>query len=487
MVHQESQTFSNRKLSAPSLPQNLRELRLALKFDTLSNQEFCLTWRNLAGQFLNASNLVGLKLLLLMMSQVSARHSLFAELLVQEYSGLLALVEGRLDRAQVHFDRQYDLAEIKQDPTELVRAAINLGRINLFDFQLEQVEEWLNKAQLVYDLHSDLNPELQVKIINHQAELASYFHLTQKSLEKVGLALELARHYGSPLEEAVALNLQGNNLMYMRQLSEAEKVLREALSIRQTYRDVLGRAETLANLSRVYLKMDQLDMAHNSINGSLSVMRQLKHKMGTAQDLHWKAILLHHSGQTAEALTLAQEAIELRLELNEPTKLAEAFNLLGRLYAATEQPQMALVCYRRILELYPLETSNPQWIDLLVNAGDYLLSVDEAEEVNEHTWKQGFESYRLALAIIEKNEDLFYLAPLLGRLARGLLKLEGLQGVREAARCYGIQLNLLGDIDTPYFEASVAISQRAEALSGIQICNSLLRRYDAQEWSYPTA
>jgi hypothetical protein len=62
-------------------------------------------------------------------------------------------------------------------------------------------------------------------------------------------------------------------------------------------------------------------------------------------------------------------------------------------------------------------------------------------------------------------------------MARGLLKLGGMAEVPEAIRYYNLQLRLLGDIDAPYFPPEEAIAQRASALTGLQVCASLLRRH----------
>jgi hypothetical protein len=43
-------------------------------------------------------------------------------------------------------------------------------------------------------------------------------------------------------------------------------------------------------------------------------------------------------------------------------------------------------------------------------------------------------------------------------------------------RCFRLQLNLLGDIASPFFEPEDAISLRAQAVNGLQICAALLRR-----------
>jgi hypothetical protein len=110
--------------------------------------------------------------------------------------------------------------------------------------------------------------------------------------------------------------------------------------------------------------------------------------------------------------------------------------------------------------------------------GDYLLQLHQGSDQENISgyWQEALQCYRAAIVIIENNSELYYLAPLLGKMAWALLKLEGLAGLNEAMRCFRLQLNLLGDIASPFFEAEDAIIQRAQAVNGLQICAALLRR-----------
>ena len=454
----------------------IRVLRRALAEASLTQAEFCRLWREAATNFTLRCNVVGLKLLLVLLSGAPSYPSLLGQLLFEEYNGLIALLEGHTDKALVHFEQQLILARRLAEGVEIVEATLNLALTHLTEFRLDQVHKALTTAHQM--VKEQPNPALLVKILNREAELAAYQHRTARSVEKAEQALALARRYELPLEEAFALNWLGLNWMYWREMSRAERYLLESLQIRQQRRDVLGRAETLISLSRLYFKNNELLLTNNCVNGGLAIMRQLKNRPGIAQGLYWKAAVLYRSGQPETALPLAMEAVEIRLELGEATKLAEAFSLLGQIYAGLNNPKLALFCHRRVLELHQPQHDTPQWIEPLTATGDYLLRVKESDPDSRLDWERGLTSFRLAIEIIEQYQDLYYLAPALGRMARGLLRLAGLKGIPEAQRCYRLQLTLLGSMDETYFPTAEAIAQRAEALTGLQICASLLRRQD---------
>ncbi len=455
------------------------ELRDALAFGSLEEGTFCALWRKAAALAYQRGNLIALRLLVALLVKAPARSTNRGQLLYHQYSGVLMLFEGAFDKAAYHFGLQYELAQLLNDPTEVVLALFNLSRVGFYELKLNQVEDWLQKAERLAEISR--NPELIVKTLNRQAELASYRHLTDQSITLASRALRLARSERLPLEEAYALNWLGLNYIYRREWDKAEAALQEALNLRQKARDVLGRAWTLANLSRLYLKQGAVVMAESAIEGSLVILQQLKNRPGLAQALYHKALIFFRSDQTAAALPWAMEAVEIRLEMGEPTRLAEAFSLLGQVYDRLGQTGYATLCHLRVLELQRPDDYIPQWIELLTEASNYLLhrQPDEAEKGPSPYWPQALAGYRNAIKIIEQNGELYYLAPTLGRMARALLKIEGMEGLREAERCYRLQLNLLGDIESPFFEPSDAIAQRAEALNGILICSSLLRRHSA--------
>ncbi len=451
---------------------SLVDLRTVLRSGKLDQVDFCTTWRLTASKARLEGNLTALRLLLALLEKSAAFDTSSGQLIYHEYSGSLSLIDGLFDRARYHFERQLHLAQISARPQELALANLHLARIALYEFKLYEVEEALQEAGRWAGAVGD--PELVVKVLNRQAELASYWHRTPQSLEKATKALELARRHALPLEEAFALNWLGINCIYEREWERAESYLSKATFLRQKHSDVLGRAETLAYLSKLYAKRSEFGLARGCMEGSLAIVQQLKDRPSMALVFTLMAKLLVDDGQPRQALAWARQSLELRLELGELHRLAEAFRGLGEVYAALQEQELALACHLRVLELYEPGSVTPLWIDLLVGTGDYLL--DMRTGVLTQQWEEGLRSYRLALIIIEKNAELHYLAPTLGRMGHALQKLGGVQGLHEAVRCYRLQLRLLGDISSSTFSVSDAIEQRAQALMGLQICNSLLRR-----------
>jgi tetratricopeptide (TPR) repeat protein len=463
----------------PEIITAFHDLYFILTQTDLSEREFCTFWSKAAGFAYHQGNLIALQMLLHLLNAAAVKNTPSGQLLWHEYSGKMMLLEGACDRATYHFQLQTTLAQAQANYNEMIQANLNLARACLWEYRLDAATVYLQEAEGWTVDYPD--PAITVKLLNRRAELAAYQHLTDLSIEEASQALALARQHQLPLEEAFALNWLGVNYMYRREWVQAEQALLQALELRQAARDVLGRAETLATLSRFYLKQGKLLLADASLDSSLAIVEQMKYLPGVARAVYLKALLLYHTNQSAKALAWAMRAVEARLQLSEPTKLAEAFSLLGQIYADLGQPTPALLCHTAIPELYTPGNTNPQWIKLLIATGDYLLQLrsSASDGAPDQYWQQALTCYRAANEIVEQHKELYYLAPLMGRMARSLLKIQGMDGLTEAIRCYRIQLSLLGDITSPFFDTVIGIAQRAEALNGIQICASLLRRYQA--------
>lgn len=462
-----------RDVSGTLLP-TLADLRQMLNNPHITNSEFCQRWKKAAKKARVEGNSTALRLFLGLLDRAPGRLSVEGEVLYNEYSGMLDLIMGAYDKARYHFGEQLHYAKLSSEQADLAGAYINLARVALYEYKLNEVESLLQQAE--YWASSSGDAELITKTLNRQAELLCYRHLTHNSLEKGQLALEKARQYQLQIEEAYALNWLGVNYVYLLKLDQAEQVLLEATRLRQEAGDVLGRAEALSNLSRVYVKKGELNFARNCLEGSLAILQQLQHRPALAHALYYMGVVLLRMEQPAAALSWAMRAVEVRLELGEPRKIAETFSSLARIYAGLNQHKLALACHQKVLELHEAGDDTPIWIELLIAAGDYLLDLPDSSEERDKHWEKALESYQYAINVIEKNEELYYLAPTLGRMARALRKINGMSGLEKAAQCYRLQLRLLGDMENTPFEITDAISQRAEALSGIQIAASLLRR-----------
>jgi tetratricopeptide (TPR) repeat protein len=241
------------------------------------------------------------------------------------------------------------------------------------------------------------------------------------------------------------------------------------LQIRYKYHDLLGIVESMLKLGAVYQQLEQQDRALTCFEGSLAICQQLHCLPLSLQAYYFKASAYFSLGRYKEGLAPARTAVDIGLRLKQSDWLARAYYILGSIYNKTGDIKASINCHIEAAKLYQEDDDNPFWIEILIGLGDFLLAVPEQPEL----WERALNCYRLAINVIEKNQQLEYLAPALGKIARAFLKVKGLDGVEDAARCYRLQLQLAGDLESTVLPVSVAVALRVEALTGIQVCASL--------------
>ena len=447
-------------------------------FDEQAAEEFIEEWKDLAKQAVLTANLSSLKLLLNLLRPLVAEHPQW-QINLSRYSGRLAWIEGDYIRAARLFEEQQGLAKQQNNLIAIVKARLDLADVRLVQVAPAQVELLLQQSLALTQEHQF--HLLHVQTLNRLGrfhQLQQHYELSQQYLEQA-LALvqqpiqeeqgQVVSEVELALEEAFGLQWQGANYAALRQWEQAELVLSQSLTICQQHHDVLGMLETMLKLGAVYHETERYSSALFCFEGSLAVCEQLHYLPALLPAYYYKARTHLALGSYQEALIPAQRAVEIGLETDQLEWLGQAFLVLGRVYHALKQYRLALICHLRIAQLYQPGNSNSEWIGLLMGAGDFLL---DAKKYSNY-WEEALECYRRAVNLVEVHQQLEYLAPMLGKMARAFTRLKGRGGLEDAARCFRLQLQLAGDLDSVALPPSVAVAMRVEALTGLQCCMAL--------------
>jgi tetratricopeptide (TPR) repeat protein len=315
---------------------------------------------------------------------------------------------------------------------------------------------------------------LEARTLNRLGYLSQLRQQWEAGLEYLQQALELLncdseKNPAIELFKASTLHWLGAHHTEMREWAAAEEALSQSLALRYQFRHMTGVAETLLQMGIVYQQTSNNQSALICFEGSLAICKQLNYVPALLQACFYKAGVFYASGRYKEALALAQQAVEIGRATEQNDWLAKAFFRLGQIYHKLQKEEQAIEAHLRVARLYRAGSQNPQWIELLIGVGDYLLGVQERPDY----WQQGLSSYRYAITLIEKNERVEYLAPALGKMGRAFLRIGDVAGMQDAARCYRIQLQLAGDLDSVVLPPEVAVAMRVEALMGLQRCAAL--------------
>lgn len=436
-------------------------------------------WLNLAKQTIQVGNIASLKLLLSLLRTLLPTHPAW-EIYLHRYLAKIALIEGLYPQAAALFERVVNKAKQQNKKAELVEAELDLADAYLVQNRFDETERLLKDAFEIS--HSQRYYLLYVRALNRLARLCYYrrnwetceLYLQQvKALidsypDKINLDNETSDKL--ELEEAFVNQWRGTNLAAKRQWQKAVAALEASLDAYNHHHHLLGTVETMLALSNVYQQLGQHAKALICIEGSQAICEQLHCLPFSLQAYYYKAVHFFLAGQYQKAQSEASRAVEIGRKLNQTDWLARACYMLGRSQAKLGDSKTALKNFLEVINIYgKCGDANPQWIDILIGTGEFLLSLPDHFDY----WQQGLDCYLWANDLIEINQQLEYLAPALGNMARAFLKIKGFDGIEEAARCYRLELQLAGDLESTVLPIATAVALRVEALTGIQCCASL--------------
>lgn len=135
--------------------------------------------------------------------------------------------------------------------------------------------------------------------------------------------------------------------------TEAEKQWKEALAIAEKNSNKLNVAETLNQMTHLYIRQRRLDEARSSLQSALSIRQK---ELGdtsekTAETLGNLALVEHKSGHDAEAEKLYKEVIDIKRKAGSQTSLAITLTNLGNLYGEMRRIEEAKQLYTEALNL----------------------------------------------------------------------------------------------------------------------------------------
>lgn len=135
--------------------------------------------------------------------------------------------------------------------------------------------------------------------------------------------------------------------------SDAEAKWKEAIDVAQKDANKLNLAETLNQMTHLYLKQRRLEEARSSLQAALAIREKElgKNNPKTAETLGNLALVEHKSGHDADAERLYKEVIEIKRKDANPNSLAITLTNLANLYGEMRRIEDARKLYLEALEI----------------------------------------------------------------------------------------------------------------------------------------
>lgn len=183
--------------------------------------------------------------------------------------------------------------------------------------------------------------------------------------------------------------------------TEAEAKWKEAIANAQKDSNKLNLAESLNQMTHLFLKQKRLDEARSSLQAALAIREKElgKDNAKTAETLGNLALVEHKSGHDADAERLYKEVIEIKRKSNNSNSLAITLTNLANLYGEMRRIEDARKLYLEALEI----DQKTYGKDHKEVAQDYF---NLGAVMYHHNYnKEAIEYLEQALALYEKLDD----------------------------------------------------------------------------------
>ncbi|MEZ4610325.1 MAG: tetratricopeptide repeat protein, partial [Caldilineaceae bacterium] len=160
---------------------------------------------------------------------------------------------------------------------------------------------------------------------------------THAALPLYRQSLAHARRLGRPIETAQALSNLGMTLRVLggeERFVEAERMLRESLTLRCDAGDLVGASVTLANLGGLAAQQNHWDEAQRHYLDVLDMRRRMDDRAGIVRALDGLANSAYNLGDYATSCAWAEEGEQLSRRLHDMETLSRHLILKGRALCA---------------------------------------------------------------------------------------------------------------------------------------------------------
>ncbi|MGP3933640.1 AfsR/SARP family transcriptional regulator [Nonomuraea sp. KM88] len=188
-------------------------------------------------------------------------------------------------------------------------ASRNLGLLHYRQGELDRAAELYRQALAGFRLHTDLVGEAHVLANMAQIELDLQQYAAAE--ERLNRALEIVRETSSRRVEAQVLNKLCKTHLLSGDYERAEQVEGTVLRMVRDIGDIIGESYALQNLGIVYGRQRKFDTSERMLRQAVEVREGIMDHLGASQIRLDLAEILTVKGDTTEALAVAEKALAM--------------------------------------------------------------------------------------------------------------------------------------------------------------------------------
>jgi class 3 adenylate cyclase/tetratricopeptide (TPR) repeat protein len=276
---------------------------------------------------------------------------------IYNFGGGVFYRQGQREKALEWRERALQIAERLGDQSEIANAYLIMAVIYSdwgdLDRALTYGQRCLEAYEAAGDLAGSVKGHNNVGIISRKADRWT------KALEHFQEGLRLSEMMNDGFSIGQFANGTGNVYLDQGKLTQATEAYQRAISVWEPIGLLAGVTVARINLGKAAVTQGDLRAGKAHLDEAQRLAQEIGARGFLPEIFHWQAILHLERGQLAEALALAQQAHNLAQELKDRAEEGGALRVLGRVYAAMEQPepaiahlQASLACFKDLQSSY---------------------------------------------------------------------------------------------------------------------------------------
>ena len=243
--------------------------------------------------------------------------------------GIVYCKLGQFENAIELHEQQLEIARALGDEPGKSSALYNLGICYIELGQLNKaIDYW---EQCLYVVRTIGNKNVEFDVLGSLGEGYSALGKHQDAIKYYEDYLELTRVIGDQLNEAKALGDLGNENNILEQYRKAKELYEQSIEVALRINNKNIEANSLEGLGAVYLKMGQHSQSIEKLEQSLEIRHDNNDIEGEIRLSFNLAIAYALNGETARAISLAQQINKFYISGGMTEKAEEVQNLLGML------------------------------------------------------------------------------------------------------------------------------------------------------------
>ena len=292
---------------------------------------------------------------------------------------------GEVEASQVQVERALRLAqanELLEIKAEALRyLGISLKEQGNYPEALELFDQSLVCFRQLGDRRGE---SLALNNLGITARAQGLYSEAQDRYEQ---ALQGFREIGDLWGQRLILNNLGYMLCDQGHYTQAEVVFRQGLQICHETKDLWGESYLLCNLAHILREQGDYLAAQSYYEQSLQVRRQIGAQLQEGETLAEWALLLHQIGNDELAQDYSRQAEQIGRKAGSSDIRALALTHLGHAQAALGRPAKAIKTYQQALALR-LELEQPhRAIEIEAGLARAFLDQDDLTQARQHTAK----------------------------------------------------------------------------------------------------